>query len=317
MQKNCDSYIKSAYQKARRIIFGILIAIYVLFFLCLFSVPDVSLYSVLYNLPFLFMFSVLSFAIYLMVCFVIKKNFEGIEVEMRDKNSLDYFRNCLDFPIALLGILYNYKITDSHVSAILLELEQKGNIDCSGNSVKINKKEDATLTVSEQVTLQALASSTSYREFKNILQKKLQHEAHRLGYLKLYDGSAPIICVVSCTIFILSVFIAHKCGIETGYTYLSSQVYYYVSRISFICGIVSLMFYRKRKKISYIKTKKGKEISYKLMSLENYIKDFGNLDDLPADALKYRGNFYLYSVLFGDNDDVTKEYCNKLKNTFM
>lgn len=336
MKKNQDNYVESLYKKARRIIFGIpaiilvalLVGMYSLYCLCNSAsfgefISNFVKGSIQFILCLDFLYLVIGVPIYLLIKYFIRRNFKDMEIEMNDKDSIHYFRECLDLPISIVGILYNYELTDSHIVSILLSLEHRGYIDCSKECVEIIKKDISNLSVSEQTFLTLLESSSSYGYFKKDLREWLLAEAYRLGYLKKFDGLINKTLWLSWILFFVTILLFDNLDnpynhYDVNYDIFEAiySLFSIVCFISLISGVISLIAYLGRKRLRYIRSKNGQDILSKISALERYIKDFGDLDDLPAEALSFRGDFYLYSVLFGDNEDVTKEYCNKLINMF-
>ena len=326
MSKKYDGYINDIYRKVNKIfmiwsIFIFMLSILLAFIFCfeqnegILHIFDITLHTIVFFLC----IQIIPVMIYFLVLFIVKKNIRAIDFTVDNENS--YFRDCLDLPISILGILYNYKLSDYHLSAILIDLEYKGEIDCSGDCISIVSKDGGSSSSTCELFLDVFNNENNYDIFREKFQNHLLTQTRFLGYLTSINiASIFKIFKHSCFIFVftilLSYFLDDFFDMGSDFSYLCYLINYIVKRVSFIFSIVSFIFFKYRKKTPFIKSGKGVSIYRKLMALKNYIHDFGSLDNLPVQALEFRGDFYVYSVMFGYNKEVTESYIQKLKETF-
>jgi len=82
-----------------------------------------------------------------------------------------------------------------------------------------------------------------------------------------------------------------------------------------ICGFCSILAdIIKLKTDSLYRTKQGKELNRKIEGLKKYIKEYSLLENKTASDLTIWGDYLIYSVAFGQNDNILEQYKKYIEN---
>ena len=156
---------------------------------------------------------------------------------------------------------------------------------------------------------------------ENINQGKVNLESEKLKYAVIEDSIKSGIIeanydikqkVVRKTIKITILFI---CLLLASSIIFSFKILVINILFSFILGaypigavIYILNYYTENNKNPLHRTAKGEEINFKLEGLKNYIKEYSLLDTRGADEIEIWEDYLIYSVMFGHNEKILKEY---------
>ncbi len=240
--------------------------------------------------------------------------------EYKSTFNAEYYREFTgDYNVEVIDYLMNKNITPNAMSASIMNLIYKKNIEVTEEPSKKKKKiyrftlkNNQNVTDTEQVLLDFLfeevgknqtftteelekyASSTKtgevfarrYTSWKNCVKKDAERE-------KFYEvnGIPTVIGILMLLIGILLFLVA-----------IYYQINYIPSYFIFPVGIIFLFYTIIIKK----KTKKGQEHYVRWKAFKNFLKDFGNFEVKELPEISLWEKYLVYATVFGLADEVEK-----------
>lgn len=289
-------------------------------------------FYILILFPFFLCISVFKYYIFTIIYFgeiIAVKKFYKEKLDITDKKTDTYYRDLLTkYSVGVLGYIRNFNISERDLAATILNLELKGKISIN-NRIEIKNDTLEGLETNEIYVLKNLISNNG--KTLNLHAFELEVRDDCLNHKLLTDENdfkrkrkskkIRFICLMIFLILNLTIFPGFFNKYITGKFPILETVFIILYFASFFMIIIAPMVFIFRLKTydvmdklnPYIRNKEARELNNKLNGLENFLKDFSIIHERESKHLKVWREYLIYSVIFGQNDDIKDEIIAKLK----
>lgn len=249
--------------------------------------------------------------------------------EVEFTKNKEYYREILESNSPMvIGFLDDLKINKNLVIAQLLHMKGRGIITIGDGMMKRNDKNiKVKLSLIDKHILNQMHNeklsikniNVFIKSFETIVKK----EAKKQHLVKLYKTNPRIKKLKN--INMIQAYILMCIGVWMVVPYLSMEIQEISRVLDIIFGSIILLliiyplicyciksfasgYISSRGENDCKRTKKGIEINNKLEGLKNYISDFSVLSEREAKEIKLWEDYLIYSVMFGQNKKIVKEY---------
>lgn len=227
-------------------------------------------------------------------------------------NNKQMYRDILEkyFPSELLYIdtmKYDYRKT---IISTLLYLKQKRYITINDNLIikekEIISKECGKVEKTIMENIEHGKISVDYEKLKNtVIEDSIKNgivEANDDIEKKVINKLIKAAILYICLLLISFIIFNQKMPLLS--------VLYGVILSVFPIGTImyAVNYYKEYSNNPWYRTSKGEEINLKLEGLKNYLREYSLLNKRESDEIEIWEDYLIYSVMFGQNEKIIKEY---------
>jgi hypothetical protein len=243
-----------------------------------------------------------------------------LDLKKADKATVNtYFRDqIINYSPGVLSYINDYQLDYDDIIATILSLEIKNKIKVNESQITIINSDTTNLDKNEILVLNHLIKGNineiSLVEYKDEVINDSLNKGLITVKNNFFLGNKRLIGVISLLI-ILAPFAFSILNFK-----IADQWLYLSYFLSFIIGFslygASASYNFQKFRNPYVKTATGKELSAKLIGLENYLRDFSDFESMNSADLILWKDYLIYSMIFGVNTKVFNEYKVKLALKF-
>lgn len=223
----------------------------------------------------------------------------------------EYYREVLkDYsPAELYYLLKLGKINEKiGVIATLLKLKLKKILEIRDNKIEIVNNNIDSFSYSEKYIMDHLIDGKVVLDTDGYTLFYAQKEALEDNLIELDSTKNKkikrMIIILFSFIFIFLFFTLFLFKINNHITIILLSIFF---STLIPLTILFLIIYISEKNNSYVRTKKGQEMANKLKGLNNFLNDFGNMEEKDIRELILWEDYLIYSIIFEINDNVVQE----------
>lgn len=255
------------------------------------------------------------------------KKFYKEKSDITDKKTDTYYRNLLkEHSVAVLGYIKDFSTDTNDLTATVLSLQLKKKLELKDNKIKVIDNNIEGLDNNEIYVLDSLDKNIPI-DLITFSNKVLEdcHKKELLEEKKDYKKQLIIKIVVAVLIIlglniitiiapiIFNMFATNPNGPLTIFFLILIFGSFMLDFIAPFIIIPRIVVYNMASKSNpYIRSKKAQEVNEKLNGLENFLKDFSNIKERSKDEVNLWQDYLIYSILFNQNNDVSKEIMTSL-----
>ena len=249
--------------------------------------------------------------------FVSKNAFEynwmDKNVDFTPKEDIEYYRELTEIESPLLiNKIHGRLVTKNVVVAELLSMEKRGIIRLTDDKIRIVKRED--LLQCEKSFLRFIINGKvkitnvkNYMETLNGLARQDLLSNQKYYCYKNKTKREKIRGYIIASIMSMIIFGgAHLILCRSYITPFSGE---WITGMMFALMWVLFIFWGESiSKINLVETQAFKDMEKKIKGLERFLKEYSMLEERTAKEIKIWEEYLIYSVLFGHNEKIVKEY---------
>ena len=249
------------------------------------------------------------------------------KTDITDKKHDTYYRNLLkEYSVAVLGYIKDFSTDTNELTATILSLQLKNKLELKDNKIKVLDNNIEGLDNNEIYILESLDKKIPIDliTFSN----KVLEDCHKNNLLEdKGDSKKKLIKKIILAILFLLIINIISIGAPFLMTLVSNDpssiltmlfliIIFGCFMLDFISPFIVIpriiVYHMANKANPYIRSKKAQEVNDKLNGLENFLKDFSNIKERSKDEINLWQDYLIYSILFNQNDDVSKDIMNTL-----
>lgn len=236
----------------------------------------------------------------------------------------DYFNEILEIHSPLiLGCLDNFNLDKNKLIATLLYLERKGVIKIENDRIEntgdenlsfgdpcsmlLGRLNDGKIKIYDSYEFIDSVRYYTLVEAQNIglVVKNEDEDKYKYGYEE--NSMKKLLRSFITTIAIYIIAIMYLKSLETT-TWFSACIMIFLILYLPLKILIKAAYQSGKKGHQYVRTKEGQELNNKLDGLKKYLNDYSNMSERNAEEIELWEDYLIYSVMFGQNKKVVKEY---------
>lgn len=255
------------------------------------------------------------------------KQFYKEKSDITDKKNDKYYRNLLnEHSVAVLGYIKDFSTDTNDLTATVLSLQLKNKIELKENKINVIDNNTEDLDNNEIYILESLDKNIPIDLFtfsnkvledchkNNLLEDKGKSKKQLIKKVLLSILFIVIINIISVVAPVLMTILSKDPS--SILTMIFLIIIFGCFMLDFIAPFIIIprivVYNMASKSNPYIRSKKAQEVNEKLNGLENFLKDFSNIKERSKDEVNLWQDYLIYSILFNQNDDVSKDIMNTL-----
>ena len=255
------------------------------------------------------------------------KQFYNEKTDITDKKNDKYYRNQLqEQSVAVLGYIKDFSTDTNDLTATILSLQLKNKLKIENKKITVINNNIEGLDNNEIYVLESLDKnipidlvSFSNKVLEdchknNLLEDKGNSKKQLIKKVILSILFIVIINIISVVAPILMTLLSKDPS--SILTMIFLIIIFGCFMLDFIAPFIiipRIVVYNMANKANpYVRSKTAQEVNDKLNGLEHFLKDFTIIKDRTSKEIDLWQEYLIYSIIFNQNDDVSKELMSNL-----